>query len=54
MMPLASAIAGAVGVALIFWQRLTLMVRSAFRRVFSKKEDEVISDSGGLESDSTN
>jgi hypothetical protein len=54
MMPLASAIAGAVGVGLIFWQRVTMMIRNAFKRVFSKKEDEVFTDSSSLESDSRN
>ena len=53
MMPLASVVAGAVGFALIFWQRLTMMVRKTYRRLFSKKDaDEVFEEASSLDTDS--
>ncbi len=55
MMPLASVVAGAVGFALIFWQRLTTMVRNTYRRLFSKKvDDEVFEESSSLDTDTRN
>ena len=53
MMPLASVVAGAVGFVLIFWQRLTTMVRNIYRRLFSKKDaDEVFKEASSLDTDS--
>lgn len=40
LMPLASAVAAAVGVSLVFWQRFTIMIRTTYHRIFSRNHEE--------------
>ncbi len=56
MMPIASALAAGVGFILIFWQKVTGVVRRMYRRLFSKKvdADEIFSEPSSLDQDSGN
>jgi hypothetical protein len=53
MMPLASIVGVVVGMVLMFWRKLLLFVREAFRRVWPSAKDPVSNSVANLETDSS-